>query len=114
VWIMARATEGADSRPDQGDPFLFNPNPSWQRPRASGDSGASRCTTRAAASAIAASAKSLIFGNMNYMGMREARGDDLPARPVRADGPCGCLYYFRTVYKTLQAEAIQYATHPTA
>ena len=67
-------------------------------------------------SAIAASAKSLIFGNFRYMGMREAPGLTFLRDPytLAGKGQVRLLYYFRTVYKTLQAEAIQYATHPTA
>jgi HK97 family phage major capsid protein len=111
---MARATEGA-IRGNQGDPFLYNPNPSGSdrgRPEILGYP----VYNSAAASAIAASAKSVIFGNFRYMGMREAPGITFLRDPYGLAhlGQVRLLYYFRTVYKTLQAEAIQYATHPTA
>jgi HK97 family phage major capsid protein len=114
VWVMARATEGA-IRGNQGDPFLYNPNPSGSdrgRPEILGYP----VYNSAAASAIAASAKSVIFGNFRYMGMREAPGITFLRDPYSLAylGQVRLLYYFRTVYKTLQAEAIQYATHPTA
>ena len=68
------------------------------------------------ATALAASAKSLIFGNFNFMGMRESPGltvlrDEFSAA---SSGQVRLWYYFRTVYGVLQAEAIQYATHPSA
>ena len=68
------------------------------------------------ATALAASAKSLIFGNFNFMGYRESPGltvlrDEFSAA---SSGQVRLWYYFRTVYGVLQAEAIQYATHPSA
>jgi HK97 family phage major capsid protein len=114
VWIMARATEGV-IRSNQGDNFLYNPNPSGSdrgRPEILGYP----VYASAASSAIAASAKSIIFGNFRFMGMREAPGITFLRDPYSLAylGQVRLLYYFRTVYKTLQAEAIQYATHPTA
>ena len=112
VWIMARATEGL-IRGLTGNPFLFNPNPAGNdrgRPEIWGFP----VYNSAAASAIAASAKSLIFGNMNYVGMREGAGMTFLRDPYTTDGIVYLKYGFRAVYKVLQAEAIQYATHPTA
>jgi hypothetical protein len=34
--------------------------------------------------------------------------------PYTVDGKVVLKYYFRAVYKVLQAEAILYATHPSA
>ena len=50
------------------------------------------------------------------MGMRESPGltvlrDEFSAA---SSGQVRLWYYFRTVYGVLQAEAIQYATHPSA
>lgn len=114
VWVMARATEGI-IRGLQGDSFLYNPNPAGSdrgRPEILGYP----VYNSAYASAVAASAKSVIFGNFRYMGMREAPGITFLRDPysLAYNGQVRLLYYFRTVYKTLQAEAIQYATHPTA
>ena len=114
VWVMARATEGI-IRGAQGDSFLYNPNPSGSdrgRPEILGYP----VYNSAYSSAVAASAKSVIFGNFRYMGMREAPGITFLRDPysLAYNGQVRLLYYFRTVYKTLQAEAIQFATHPTA
>jgi HK97 family phage major capsid protein len=64
--------------------------------------------------AIAASAKSLFFGNWFYMGLREAPSLTVLRDPYTVDGKVILKYYFRAVYKTLQAAAIVYGTHPTA
>lgn len=114
VWVMTRATEGL-IRGMQGDAFLYNPNPAGSdrgRPEILGYP----VYNSAYASAVAASAKSLIFGNFRYIGMREAPGITFLRDPygLANSGQVRLLYYFRTVYKTLQAEAIQYATHPSA
>ena len=51
---------------------------------------------------------------MNYVGMREGAGMTFLRDPYTTDGIVYLKYGFRAVYKVLQAEAIQYATHPTA
>lgn len=66
------------------------------------------------ATAFAASAKSLIFGNFEFVGNRESPGITFLRDPYTVDGKVILKYHFRTVYKVLQAEAIQYATHPSA
>ncbi len=112
VWVMARATEGL-IRGLQGDSFLFNPNPAGSdrgRPEIWGFP----VYNSVSASAIAASAKSLIFGNMGFVGMREGNGMTFLRDPYTTDGIVYLKYRFRAVYKVLQAEAVQYATHPTA
>lgn len=112
AWLMNRSVEGA-IRGLQGNAFLFNPNP------AGSDRGRAEiwgypvynsvyCDT------IAASAKTLIFGNFSFVGMREGAGFSFLRDPYTTDGIVYLKYGFRTVYKVLQAEAIQYATHPTA
>lgn len=112
VWVMARATEGL-IRGLSGNPFLFNPNPAGSdrgRPEIWGFP----VYNSSSASAIAASAKTLIFGNMGFVGMREGAGFSFLRDPYTTDGIVYLKYGFRVVYKVLQAEAIQYATHPTA
>lgn len=112
VWVMARATEGL-IRGLSGNPFIFNPNPAGSdrgRPEIWGFP----VYNSTSASAIAASAKSLIFGNMGFVGMREGAGFSFLRDPYTTDGIVYLKYGFRAVYKVLQAEAVQYATHPTA
>ena len=65
---------------------------------------------------IAASAKTVLFGNFNYMGFVTNRGlrvkrlNELYA----GNGQVGILVKYRFGCEVLQAEAMQYATHPTA
>lgn len=68
------------------------------------------------ATALAASAKSLIFGNFNYMGMRAPTEMTMLRDPYTSAGTGGVKlwFWFDVVYGVLQAEAIQYATHPSA
>lgn len=65
---------------------------------------------------IAASAKSLVFGNINYLGVVQNRG--LRIRRLNelyaGNGQIGILANIRFGCEVLQAEAFQYATHPTA
>jgi HK97 family phage major capsid protein len=70
----------------------------------------------AQASAIAASAKSLIFGNFGFMGYRRSTNlsvlrDEFSAATTRQ---VRLHFWFDFVPGVLQAEAIQYATHPSA
>lgn len=65
------------------------------------------------AAAIAASAKSLYFGNWFYMGYREAPALRLIRDPYTIDGVVVLKYSFRTVYGVLIAGAIGYGAHPT-
>lgn len=112
AWLMNRSTEGA-IRALQGNPFVFNPNPAGSdrgRPEIWGFPvyNSTYCD------AITASGKSLIFGNFAFVGWREGTGFQFLRDPYTTDGIVYLKYRFRTVYKVLQAEAIQYATHPTA
>jgi HK97 family phage major capsid protein len=68
------------------------------------------------ASAIAASAKSLIFGNFQFMGRRQGTTIQMLRDPYTAagTGQIKLWFWFDCVYGVLQAEAIQFATHPTA
>jgi HK97 family phage major capsid protein len=68
------------------------------------------------ASAIAASAKSLVFGNFNYMAKREVQSLFMLRDPytVATSGQIRFHFWFDMVYGVLQAEAIQYATHPAS
>jgi HK97 family phage major capsid protein len=70
----------------------------------------------AKAGLTAASAKSVYFGNWNYVGMREAPGITVLRDPYSraAYGQVLLHYYFRAVYGVLQAEAVGYKDHPSA
>jgi HK97 family phage major capsid protein len=70
----------------------------------------------AKAAAEAASAKSLYFGNWNYVGYREAPGLTFIRDPytVAVTGQVRLLWHTQIVYGVLQAEAIGYGEHPTA
>lgn len=68
------------------------------------------------ATALGASVKSLMFGNFNYLGYREGTALNTLRDPysVATSGQIRLHYWFDLVYGALQAEAIQYATHPSA
>lgn len=66
------------------------------------------------ATAIAASAKSLYFGNWFYVGMRESPALSFIRDPYTTDGIVYLKYSFRTCYGVLIAGAIGYGKHPTA
>lgn len=111
-WVMRRATEGK-YREKTGDNWQFMPMPQgggrnelWGAP----------INHAAAAPAIGAGLKSVIFGNFGYMGYREAPRLTFLRDPFSggATGQVKFYYYTRFVYKVLQAEAIVYGTHPTA
>jgi HK97 family phage major capsid protein len=66
--------------------------------------------------ATAASAKSVYFGNWNYVGFREAPGFSVIRDPYSRAGYGELIlhYMFRCDYGVLQAEAIGYGVHPSA
>lgn len=66
--------------------------------------------------ALGASVKSMVFGNFNFLGMREGTSMTTLRDPysVATSGQVRLHYWFDAVYGVLQAEAIQYATHPSA
>jgi HK97 family phage major capsid protein len=66
--------------------------------------------------AFGAGVKSLVFGNFQFVGMREGTGLTSLRDPYSAatSGQVRLHYWFDLVYGVLQAEAVQYATHPTA
>jgi HK97 family phage major capsid protein len=68
------------------------------------------------AAATAASAKDIYFGNWYYVGFRESPAlTFLRDEYSRADnGQVVLRYYFRQVYKVLQAAAVGYGQHPSA
>lgn len=70
----------------------------------------------AKAGATAASAKSVYFGNWNYVGYREAPGFTVIRDPYSRAGYGEVIlhYMFRACYDVLIAEAIGYGVHPSA
>ena len=66
--------------------------------------------------AMQASGKSMLIGNWAYMGMRLMPGLTLVRDELsRASyGEIILNYRFMAVFEVLQAQAFQYATHPTA
>lgn len=113
AWIMRRATEGV-IRGLNGTAFQFAPTPAglvagarpglWNYP----------VYNSAYAGACAASGKSLVFGNFWYVGYREGETLNFLRDPYTVDGKVILKYSFRQVYKVLQAEAVLYASHPSA
>lgn len=115
VWLMRRATQGYLRGLASSSIFSFAPHPGGS------DRGRSQLWDFPVYStqymgARAASGKSLLFGNFAFMGRRLAPTIQVLRDPYTLAhlGQVRLLYYFRTVYKVLQAEAIQYATHPSA
>ena len=66
------------------------------------------------AAGIAASAKSVYFGNWGQVGYREDPTLTLLRDPYSVDGLTILKYSFRLVYGVLQAGGIGYGVHPTA
>lgn len=62
--------------------------------------------------AIGASAKSVMFGDWNYVGYREAPELRFIQDPYSVDGLVVLKYSFRACYGVLQAGAIGYGLHP--
>lgn len=109
AWVMRPATYGklrklsADPRSYVGAPQGFQRN-LLEYPVAYSN----------AAAAVAASAKSMYFGNWYYMGLREAPALRMIRDPYTVDGIVVLKYTFRAVYGQLIAGAIGYGVHPTA
>lgn len=114
AWLMARTTEGT-LRGLVGDNWQFVPMPMGDYGNRSELWGYPVLNSGKVA-AVAASAKSVFFGNWNFVGLRESPTMTMVRDPftLAGSGQIRLLYHFRCVYKVLQAEAILYGTHPTA
>ena len=120
VWLADRTTEGY-LRGLTGDSFQFVPTPMGSV-AGSQATGSSRelfgrpIYNTAKMPDIGAGNKSLVFGNFGFVGMRLAPDMTVLRDPYSKaqNGQVVFHYYFRTVYKVLIAEALQYGTHPTA
>lgn len=118
VWLMNRTTEGYIRGllgTSTTDGFLFNPNPAGSD-RGKPEIWGYPVYNTAKMTALAASVKSLLFGNFAFMGLYEDPGLTFLRDPYSLAylGQVRLLYYFRADYGVLQAEAIHYATHPSA
>ena len=91
-----------------GNPFYFVPTPFGTGPSLAGYP----VHQSSYMTALAASVKSLVFGNFQFMGMREGTGMTMLRDPYSAAsaGQVRLWFWFDAVYGVLQAEAIQYAT----
>lgn len=112
-WLARRTTEGVIRQQAGTTGFYFAPTPQGTTGMAPSLWGVPIYNSGKVA-AIAASAKSMFLGNWFFMGLREAPGLTVLRDPYTVDGKVILKYYFRAVYKTLQAGAIVYGTHPTA
>ena len=113
AWLMRRSTEGAIRGLAGTTNFYYAPTPGGgvgMRPTLWG----APLYNTGKMPAIGGGYKSLLFGNFYYMGLREAPAMSILRDPYTVDGKVILKYYFRCVYKVLQAGAIVYATHPTA
>lgn len=111
AWVMQPSTKWAINSIVTTDRFYTGQEN--VPPRRGGDLLGYPVYTSAKAAAIATTNKSVFFGNWGYMGFREAPGLTVLRDPytLAATGQVRFLYYFRAVYKVLQAAAIGYGQH---
>lgn len=113
-WIMHPTTK-AQIEGLTGNSFHFAPTPGGNLPGSQTLWGYP-VNQSSYATAHGSGNKSLIFGNFGFLGMREGTGLTSLRDPysVATKGQVRLHYWFDLVYGVLQAEAIQYMTHPTA
>jgi HK97 family phage major capsid protein len=116
VWLMKRATEGYIRGLSSANSFVFNPNPAGSDRAARPEIWGFPVYNTEKMAAIGGTYKSLIFGNFAFMGMYEDPSLTFLRDPytLSRKGQVQLHYYFRVDYGVLQAEAIHYATHPSA
>ena len=120
AWLMDRTTEGY-IRGLTGNNFQFVPTPQGSNSGSQVNSvgrdlfGVSVYNT-AYMPDIGAGLKSLLVGNFSFMGLYMAPDLTFLRDPysLAVNGQVRLHYYTRVDYGVLQAEAFQYATHPTA
>jgi HK97 family phage major capsid protein len=111
AWIMHPTTYSYLRQLFGTSQFTFNPGFAGETP------GFGYPVHRSSyATALGASAKSLLFGNFNFMGFRQGTSIQILNDPytAAATGQTRMWFWFDAVFGVLQAEAIQYATHPSA
>lgn len=118
AWVMNRAAEGFIRGIYSSSQFSFSPNPG-----ATGQGGIGSTTLWGVPvynddnmGALAASGKSAIIGNWNWMGMRLDPGMTFLRDPYTRSsfGEVVLNYYFRVDFAVLMASAFQYGTQPSA
>jgi HK97 family phage major capsid protein len=114
AWVMPRATEGA-YRALTGNAWAFAPMPAGS-PAPSSLWGFPVYNSEQSFGAVGAGNKSSLFGNFNFVGLREGSGFTFLRDPYSSagTGQVNLFYYFDAVYKVLVSEAIVYGKHPTA
>jgi len=113
-WIMHPTTKAQIESLASSSIFTFAPTPGgnpsgptlWGYP----------VNSSSYATAHGSGNKSLVFGNFNFLGMREGTGLTTLRDPYSSalKGQVRLHFWFDLVYGVLQAEAINYLTHPTA
>lgn len=116
-WVMQRAVHGEIALLDDSSTRRYAPN---TMPDSAGKFVPMLLgfpvSYSAASGATAASAKSVYFGNWNYVGYREAPGFSVIRDPYSRAGYGEVIfhYMFRACYDVLIAEAIGFGVHPSA
>lgn len=110
AWVMRPTTYSAIAT-ISGDPRIYAETPVGSRTRRSILGYPVLWSNHA--TAVQASAKSVYFGDWNYVGFREAPALRFIRDPYTVDGLVILKYSFRAVYGVLQAGAIGYGQHPT-
>lgn len=112
-WVMKRSVHGEIALLDDANTRRYADNQM-------GGPGASLLgfpvAYSAKSGATTASAKSVYFGNWNYVGFREGQGFTVIRDPYTLAhlGQIRFVYAFRADYAVLQSEAIGYGVHPSA
>lgn len=114
-WIMHPTTKAQIESLASSSVFTFAPQPGGNLPGNQTLWGYP-VNSSSYATAHGSGAKSLMFGNFNFLGRRQGTGLTTLRDPYSAAtaGQIRLHYWFDLVYGVLQAEAIQYLTHPTA
>jgi HK97 family phage major capsid protein len=114
-WLMHPTTKAQIESLASSSVFTFGPHPGGNLPGTQTLWGYP-VNSSSYATAHASGAKSLVFGNYQFLGMREGTGLTSLRDPysVATKGQIRLHYWFDLIYGVLQAEAIQYLTHPTA
>lgn len=115
-WIMHPTTFAYLSGLSSSSVFTFAPQPGGNLAGGGTTLWGYPVNQSSYATALAASAKSLVFGNFGFLGYREGTALNTLRDPysVVTAGQVRLHYWFDLVYGVLQAEAIQYMTHPSA
>lgn len=112
-WLMHQTTWAYLSGLS-GNPFQFAPTPGANVSGPTLQAYPLNLTSQM--TAYGASAKSMLFGNFEFMGYREGLGLQMLRDPYTSagSGKVKIYFYFDWVFGLTLAEAFQYATHPSA